>query len=401
VVPTQTTLVSAASGDDVTEFSAEEIAHRSTRLRALLDGSGLHALIAYDDGAKLGGGNVRYIGGFAAAPPPSPSYVVVGPTGPATIVVMESRAGTVGNHAKSFCGPGVAVVVGDRADWAGAIAQALEQVGATSGTVGTDGIPTKDPALLDKLRTIVPDVTFRAENKLIEKVRRDKSPLELEFCRRASQISKHVFDVFERIVEPGMPHELAAAEAAHLAALEDGEELVLALGSGEPWIWSSATAARLPGRFQGGQPVSCEVNVKYRGYFSQVARTWPLGTVTRDRQRMIDAVRAAHDRMIEAVHPGALPRDVFRAGLAEIRRHDFDYSGIRYGHGLGLTIGEGWDFADDDDNPTGTVLTPLGDTAYAVCHPFLFERDSAGTVTFNALHGDPWVMGTDGPELLW
>jgi Xaa-Pro aminopeptidase len=384
----------------VPEFTRDELANRISRLRSLLDERALSGLIAFDSNGKLGGGNVRYLGGFTAGPPPAPSYAIVGKTGPAIIVVMETRAATVGNHAKSFCGPGADVIVAKMGDLAGAVTEALSRSGATSGTVGTDQLPPADYVLVDKLRSAYPEVSFRAENRLVERVRRDKSPLELEFCRKASQISKRVFDAFEEIVQPGMPHELAAAELAFLTAKEGGEELALALGSGVPWIWSSATAARRPGWFEDGEPVSCEVNVKYRGYFSQVARTWPLGKVTRERQRMIDAVRAASDKMVEAVRPGALPRDVFRVGLAEIRRHGFEDNGMRYGHGLGLTIGEGWDFADGNGDPSGTALEPLSDTAYAVCHPFLFEKDRNGTVLFNALHCDPWIMGPSGAEVL-
>jgi Xaa-Pro aminopeptidase len=374
---------------------------RRSRTLTRIAGSGLDALIAYDNGAKLGGGNVRYLGGFVSAPPPAPSFAVVGPTGPTVVVVMETRAGTVGNHARSFCGAGVVVVVAAMGDWATALAQALDHVGATSASIGVDSVPGRERTpLTESLTKLLPDVAYHNAEGTVEKVRRDKSVAELGLCRQASTISHTVFDAFQQMVEPGVPHQLAAADATALAVHLGGEELVLALGSGAPWIWSSATPARSPGTFQDGQPVSCEINVRYGGYFSQVARSWPLGTIDRDRQRMIDAVRAAHGSMVEAVRPGALPAEVFTAGLREIREHDYGFHGIRYGHGLGLTIGEGWDFADDDDDPEGTVLTPLSDSAYAVCHPFLFGRAHDGTVEFNALWGDPWLMTEHGAEVL-
>jgi Xaa-Pro aminopeptidase len=390
----------AEPDQELPSIDSQEFVARRNRVCQLTLEMGLSGLIAFDTNDKLAGGNARYLAGDVYGPLPAPSYVVLGPLAQAVLVVMENRAGTVGNQARSMCGPDVGVVVGDGSDWASALSQALDQVGATRGTIGVEGLPPTAERLLGSVQSLRPDLSFVMTTSLLERVRRDKSALELQLCRRASSISHHVFQYLKEIVEPGLPHAVAVAEATLMATRAGAEELVVALGSGRPWIWSSATPVRSPGVFEAGEPVSCEVNVRYGGYFSQVARSWPLGPVSPERQRMIDAVHAAHDAMVRVLMPGAIPREVFGVGLAEIERRGFAYQGIRYGHGLGLTIGEGWDFADDprDVDPNGSTLSPVGEGAYAVCHPFLFERADDGTVLFNALWGDPWIMASDGPE---
>lgn len=375
-------------------FGAAEYVTRVAAVRAEMERAGLDIVIGFESNDKLTGGNARYLVGVGEGPLPAPCYVVLGLSGPLCLVVMENRAETVGNHARSFSAPGVEVLAA-RGNWASTLADALESVRASGLIVGVDGAPVDGP-VLTQVRNAAPHLGFRQASKLIDRARRNKTPAELEACTTASSIAGRVYNHLKSIVEPGMPHQLAAAEASYLTAREGGEELVLALGSGRPWVWSSAAPTRAPGIFEDGEPVSCEVNVRYKGYFSQVARSWPVGTVSPLRQRMIDAVADAHEYMVAVVKPGAVPREVFSEGLRAIKRHGFDYHGIRYGHGLGLTIGEGWDFADDEDSPTGTTRSPLSATAYAVCHPFLFERAGDGTVLFNALYGDPWIMSTDG-----
>ena len=72
-----------------------------------------------------------------------------------------------------------------------------------------------------------------------------------------------------------------------------------------------------------------------------------------------------------------------------MRKKGFDYSGIRYGHGLGLTIAEGFDMSERD-------TTPIPEGAHGVIHPLVIKADTGSC----AIWGDPWILRVGGPEML-
>ena len=104
--------------------------------------------------------------------------------------------------------------------------------------------------------------------------------------------------------------------------------------------------------------------------------------------------------MLKVIKPGMTGREVYLEALDEVKKRGYDFCNVRFGHGLGLTIGEGFDFADWDNSPNGPCLSPIPEGAFGVFHPFLIEKDSTGRGVFNALWGDPWVLRAHGPEMI-
>ena len=388
----------------ITDFSDAEVSGRVARTRARMQQKGIEALLVYDEGGIIGGGSARYLMGYSHVAPPYPAYVVVGASGEPVLLFLEGMGGTAINANEIF-GPKSFLAIpgggeGARPDIPGGIATALSRVGFSKGRLGVDGANLIRYPVMEGLKTkLGPDVELVPTPRLVEWVRREKSPAELENFKKATALSKTAMDMFMEIVQPGIRQDVATAMVHQATNVQGAEQLSLIHGAGDPWLWGMG--ARGPLTFEQGDLVSCELNARYHGYYSQVCRTWPLGPVADERTKMFDAVKAAHDRMLNMVKPGMTPRELYIAALDEVRKRGYDWCGVRFGHGLGLTIGEGWDFADWDNEPDGPVLAPMQEGAFGVFHPFLIATGSNGRGQFNALYGDPWVLGKTGPELFY
>lgn len=384
-----------------TDFSAEEINQRVARVRQSMKERELDALLVYDEGGIIGGGNVRYLAGYSHVAPPMPAYAVLGTSGDPVICFAEGMGGA-NVHWHQIYGPAKTVQTfgGNalRPDVVSGLVAALAQVGFSKGRLGIDGMNLMRYPVIEGLRRQLPEAELANATRLVEWVRREKSEAELENYRKASALSHRAMEIFMEVVQPGVRQSLAVAEAVHATEVQGAEALDLIHGCGDPWYWGMGHRGDLT--FQEGDLVACELNARWHGYFAQVCRTWPLGKVSPEKDKLVSAVRAAEERMLSVIKPGLTPKEVYLAGLEEVRKRGYDWCGVRFGHGLGLTIGEGYDFADWDDDPNGPCLSPLKEGVFGVFHPFLIEKGSDGRGAFNALWGDPWVLRAHGPEMV-
>lgn len=377
----------------VTDFTPEELDQRVKRTQDAMKTRGLDALVVYDEGGFIGFGSVRYLAGYSHVPPPVPAFMVVPASGEPTLVIHRGMAGTVHNMADVYCPTkNVQSPPGGHMgpDWAAGVADALAASGFTRGLLGVDSLGALRHPVVEGLKAKLPDANLTDARGLVEQVRRFKTEAELANFRTASKISKMGADTFFTLMKEGVPHDLALAEADHVVRINGGEELNVIMGTGNPWCWGIGSRGDLV--FREGELVAIELNARYHGYFSQYCRTVALGKVSEDRQRAITAVRAAHDRAVGMLKPGITGKELFTAALEEVRKRGFDYSQVRYGHGLGLTIGEGYDIGDWDE-------TPIQEGAFGVIHPFVIN-EPGGRGTYNALWGDPFVMRATGPEFV-
>jgi Xaa-Pro aminopeptidase len=285
-----------------------------------------------------------------------------------------------------------------RPDVVGGLVKALEQVGFTKGKLGIDGLHLMRYPTVEGLKQALPGAEIVNAARLTEYVRREKSEVELENYKKASKLSHEAMDVFIKAVQPGVLQSVAVAEAVHVTESQGAEALDLIHGTGDPWFWGMEHRGDLT--FKEGDLVACELNARWHGFFAQVCRTWGLGQISPEKDKLVSAVRAAEERMLSTIKPGLTGREVYLAGLEEVKKRGYDFCNVRFGHGLGLTIGEGFDFADWDPDPNGTCLSPIPEGAFGVFHPFLIEKGADGKGAFNALWGDPWVLRAHGPEMV-
>ena len=380
----------------ITDFSQAEIGQRIGKVREAMKSKGWDALLVLDEGG--GGCSVRYLAGLSHIAPPVPAFMAIGVSGDAVMVIAEGMGGSGLNLNEQYTSVKVKPAAGWAADSPDTIADVLTQVGYKSGPLAVDGMALLRHSLAEGLRAKFPNVQFVNATGTVERVRMYKSEAELINYRKAAEISYNTMEVFMNVVKPGVSQDYAVQQAMHATIMQGAEDNMLIHGAGTPWVWGRGSRGGLT--FHEGDLVSVELNARYHGYYAQVCRTWGLGKISAEQQKTLDAVKAGTDKMYGALKPGMPGKEAYHAGLEEVKKWGYDFCNVRFGHGVGLTIGEGYDFADWDAAPDGPCSTPIPEGAFGNFHPFLIASGPNGRGTFNALWGDPWVMKAHGPELL-
>ena len=128
----------------------------------------------------------------------------------------------------------------------------------------------------DKLRKELPVQTWTPLGSRIDDLRQIKTEEELGYLARAEEIGDKAFAEFLKIVKPGMTELEAAAELEYLMKKEGAEDLsfntIIASGL------NSSMPHAIPGykKLEEGDFVTCDFGCKYKGYSSDMTRTFVL-----------------------------------------------------------------------------------------------------------------------------
>ena len=156
------------------------------------------------------------------------------------------------------------------------------------------------------------DADEELRNELI-RVRRPKDDVELERMRVASEATRAGFEELVRLIEPGVTErELQVdVEASFLRSGGDSlaYESIIAAGDHSAVLHFAPTGREL----KAGELLLVDAGAEYRGYASDVTRTYPIGGDFSGEQRIVwETVRRALEAAIEACRPGLEWRDVHR-----------------------------------------------------------------------------------------
>ncbi|MBI2358854.1 MAG: aminopeptidase P family protein [Deltaproteobacteria bacterium] len=371
------------------EFNKEEFTDRLQKVWRSIAERDLDALLVCDDDRMGGGGSVRYLSNFFNTGVLSLSIVVVVPNQEPTLCIKAGFQECVFSWARMRSW--VRNVKGTPSgpwdtDWVKDVLGALSEAGFSGEKIGIDSMRFMPYRLIEKLRSRLTGATLEDTAGLVEQVRQAKSPSEAELLRRAAIVSEAGMNVFSDAAKPGVVQAEAIAEAELAAKKLGAEEAMMYMGTGLPWIWGYHRGNL---RFDRGAMVAAEFNARYEGYHGQVCRTLTLGDPTSKQKAMHETVVSAYKRMLAVTRPGISAEELFDAGMAVIKEEGFEYSGVRFGHGLGLSLAEGFSIA-----PGHKALVEKGNCL--VLHPNI-ALPATGDA---AIHGDPVLVTENGAEVL-
>jgi methionyl aminopeptidase len=92
--------------------------------------------------------------------------------------------------------------------------------------------------------------------------------------------------------------------------------------------------------FKGGQIVGIDCGVLYKGYFGDAARTFAVGEVGEDAQRLLKVTEEALRLAVAQVRPGARLSDIGFAVQQHAERHGYSVVREFSGHGIGTSLHE-------------------------------------------------------------
>ncbi len=173
-----------------------------------------------------------------------------------------------------------------------------------------------------------------AMDELLHQMQELKDADEIALIRQAIAIDLAAYTAAQRAIAPGVSEleVLAAAQkAAHLAA---GEKV---FHDGDYQCGQPGGPAR-DRKIEDGELYIIDAWVIYRGYWSDLCRTFAVGEPSELQQSVYEHLRAFHDRIGDYLQPGKDSRECAKAMDAYIREHPA-LKEVGLGHHGGHTIG--------------------------------------------------------------
>jgi Xaa-Pro dipeptidase len=203
------------------------------------------------------------------------------------------------------------------------------------------------------LRAALPRARIVAGDAALNELRVLKEPQELAAMERAVQVAQVAMAETLPLLRPGMTEKEVAAELV-LQLLRAGSEAQFPfspiVASGPQSALPHATPTERP--LQPGDMLIIDWGARVEGYVSDLTRTFAIGPVDPELQRVHQLVLAANQAAQEAVRPGATCSQIDQAARRVIEAGGYGpYFIHRTGHGLGLAGHEPPYIAADNPQP--------------------------------------------------
>lgn len=184
-------------------------------------------------------------------------------------------------------------------------------------------------------------VEFVDVEDLVAKLRAVKSEEELELIRRAAGIASQVMEKILQEVRSGVAEAELVGLVEYLLRKEgaEGSSFEPFLMSGEEATWPRRVAS---GKLlREGELALLDMGAVYKGYCSDITRTFAVGEVSGKEKRIFRVVRMAQEAALAVIRPGVKAWEVDRAAREIIEAEGLgQFFPHLTGHGLGVSIHE-------------------------------------------------------------
>jgi len=231
----------------------------------------------------------------------------------------------------------------------------LQSIGAEKARVGIAGEDIMPATMYIDLTTALPGIEFSNANALVEKLRANKSPAEVEYLKRAAQIVEAGYAAIFAAIKPGVRESDLCAEG-HAAGMRAGADFVryVRVHSG-PWVsWGSRWPQATQRKVEAGDLIRFDYVGAIEGYGFDVNRTAvvPGKALEHKVEEMLELTVSTTEAAMGAVRTGSTAADVHRAAsdfLDENASGAGQYLFPMAGHGIGLETVEAPIIRPDND----------------------------------------------------
>lgn len=173
-----------------------------------------------------------------------------------------------------------------------------------------------------------------------------KSDREIQLMRKAGQAVSLILDELERFVRPGVTtadiDRLAEQKCEELGVKPAFKGLYgfpscVCISMNEEVVHGIPSPKRV---LKDGDLVGLDFGVSYEGYYGDSARTVPIGVISPDDQRLLEATKESLYCGIRAVRAGAYVSDIGAAVEAYLKPKGFGIVREYVGHGIGKALHE-------------------------------------------------------------
>ena len=326
----------ASSHRSEVAFPEAEYHERVRKVRKEMEVEGLDALlVTYPC-------NLYYVGGYYTFGVGNHACLVLPLDGDAALQVtsMEIAAGVVNSWVKNILS----------ADWRGQdnageqLAQLIREMGLESGRLGIEpSRPGLLPPVLQSLKASLPLAPLVDASDLVARVRLVKSPMELDFLRKAAGYTRAAINASLEVIRPGILDN-DVARVGYDAMIAAGSEFMSVqpiVSSGIRTSYGHTTYRRIP--LEVGDNVFLEYGGAHQRYTAPMMRTAVIGEPSDEVRRVAEAVKDTVSTIIQEAKPGRTGHDVAMAAKKVYARvSDETYFGGTYGYNVGIGFPPTW-----------------------------------------------------------
>lgn len=174
------------------------------------------------------------------------------------------------------------------------------------------------------------------------KIKTDK---EIELLRRAGEITRNTLLEVEKHVKVGVTTRELDKIAYDYIISQDAKPSFLHYGGFPATICASVNEVVVHGfpddrPLEEGDIVSIDVGACYKGYHGDSARTFPVGTVSADKQKLIDVTKQSFFEGIKDIKAGNTVGDISSRVQNYVEKYGFGVVRDMVGHGVGRNLHE-------------------------------------------------------------
>ena len=337
-------------------FPEEEYHTRVGKVRKQMEAEGLDApLVTYPC-------NLYHVSGYYTFGVGNHACLILPLDGDAALQVtsMEIAAGVVNSWVKNIFST-------DWRDQAGAgeqLADMVKDMGLASGRLGIEpSRPGLLPPVLESLKGSLPEAALMDASDLVARVRMVKSPLELDFLRKAAGYTRVAINASLEAIRPGVLDN-DMARVGYDAMITAGSEFMSVqpiVSSGKRTSYGHTIYRRVP--LEVGDNVFLEYGGVHQRYTAPMMRTAVIGEPSPEVRSVAEAVKETVSTIIEEARPGRTGHDVAMAARKGYRKvEDVAYFGGTYGYNVGIGFPPTWSealtwFAEGVDEPLVPGMT--------------------------------------------
>ena len=174
------------------------------------------------------------------------------------------------------------------------------------------------------------------------KIKTDK---EIEIMRKAGEITRNTLLEIEKHIKVGVTTRQLDKIAHDYIVSQGARPSFLHYGGFPGSICASRNDVVVHG-FPDDQPlkdgdiISIDVGACYRGYHGDSARTFPVGSISQEAQKLIDVTRQSFFEGIKSIKAGSHLGDISSQVQNYVEKHGFGVVRDMVGHGVGKSLHE-------------------------------------------------------------
>lgn len=330
---------SGERGFGLPKFSAAERDRRWGRVRELMRGAGLDAIIGFPNQSHWDQfqADIRYlshIGGHQYE-----VAVVFPQSGEVTAFVRGANEVEWWSIAQDW----VKDIRATRRTWGEPMIERMKELKLDGARIGVSGLSgllrapegTVVTGMLEKVTKAFPKASIENATELLQDARSVKSEEEVALIERAAEILDRVVEAIMAKVRPGVRENEVVAAIWQTIIANGGDYPSMThwgAGKGVPWACRIAPHRKL----EPGDMINTELEAKYGGYIAQTVQAACLGKIPRELRRAFEVSVDIFDDLVAFMKPGVTFREIISRYQRMVRESGHIPKGmLLHGRGIG------------------------------------------------------------------